>query len=256
MNAPLYKPARLPDGAPLEYAPDNEQGVVYLFSHLARRRFGLRIERIQAGYPDCIAYDNSGHRVRIEFEYRSRNFCQHRHDPRGCDWIVCWMHDWPAVPSRLRVVDLRREFGMGFNVWFQPVSGEYVDISAKCKYEACWSVPSQSREGDLLLFYRTTPHRIVKDLFRVAGPVGHIRAQWKPGKDYMAPIRRVCSLKAPLHLSELQEHPIIKDAGFIRGNMQGRRKASAYWPQLHRMILERNPSSKKVLKPYPPEKIQ
>src|SRR5262249_43527073 len=43
---------RLPDRAPLDYAPDNEQGVIYLFSHLARKRFGLRIERVQAGFPD------------------------------------------------------------------------------------------------------------------------------------------------------------------------------------------------------------
>src|SRR6266508_4291573 len=53
---PTFRAARLPDGAPLDYAPDNEQGVVYLFSHLARRRFGVRVERVQGGFPYCVAY--------------------------------------------------------------------------------------------------------------------------------------------------------------------------------------------------------
>lgn len=71
-----------------------------------------------------MAYKD-GRRIRIEFEYRSRNFKLHRHEPRGCDWIVCWIHNWPEAPSSLRVVELRREFGLGFNVWFQPVAGDY-----------------------------------------------------------------------------------------------------------------------------------
>ena len=105
------------DGAPLDYAPENEQGVVFLFSQLARKSYGLRVERVQTGYPDCIAYKR-GKRIRIEFEYRSRNFRQQKHDPKLCDWIVCWEHNWPGVPKRLRVVELRRDFGLGFNVWF------------------------------------------------------------------------------------------------------------------------------------------
>ena len=112
-----WRPARL-DNAPLDYEPRSELGVVYLFSHLARPRFGLRVENVQAGYPDCLA-SRGGKRVRIEFEYRSSNFKQHGHNPKGCDWIVCWIHDWPAVPKRLRVVELRKEFGLGFNVWLQ-----------------------------------------------------------------------------------------------------------------------------------------
>src|SRR3990172_7087379 len=125
------RPARLPDGAPIEYAPENEQGVVFLFSHLAKK-FGLRVERVQAGYPDCTAY-RDGKRVRIEFEYRSRNFKLHRHDEKECDWMVCWIHDWPGVPEKLRVVELRKEYGLGFNVWFQPVAGEYRNMLAATK---------------------------------------------------------------------------------------------------------------------------
>jgi hypothetical protein len=43
--------------------------------------------------------------VRIEFEYRSRNFHEHGHDPAGCDVVVCWEHDWPGCP--VEVLELR-----------------------------------------------------------------------------------------------------------------------------------------------------
>jgi len=250
---PETRPARLPEGAPLDYEPENEQGVVYLFSQQAGR-YGLRVERVQDGFPDCIAY-RSGKRVRIEFEYRSRNFALHRHDPRGCDWIVCWIHDWPSAPPHLRIEELRRVFGLGFNVWFQPVGREWGEVLSKTNYHSLWSVPSQASQDDLLLFYRTTPDKYIRDIFRLAGPVTHCRADWKPGKDWMAPIRRVCTLKAPVHLSDLQQDRVIRDAGFVRGSMRGRYKASAYWPEIYRLIVARNPSLISKLQKYGPDRL-
>ncbi|MGE0640859.1 MAG: hypothetical protein AB7G12_13820 [Thermoanaerobaculia bacterium] len=209
---------------------------------------------MQSGYPDCTAI-RDGKRIRIEFEFRSRNFRQHRHDPKKCDWIVCWIHDWPAVPPHLRVVELRKEFGLGFNVWFQPVSGEYRATLAKAKREESWSVPSQATEGDLLLFYRTAPDSFIRDVFRLDGPVQHVRAGWKPGKDWMGPIRRVATLKAPLHLSQLREHRVLRTSGFVRGSMRGRYRATEYWSELYRMIVDRNPSLLKTLKTYEPSRV-
>lgn len=84
----------------LRYAPVNEQGVVYLFGMISRE-LGFLIESIRTDYPDCEgkrALDDAGTKwqhVRIEFEYRSRNFAEHGHNPENCDLIVCWMHDWP-----------------------------------------------------------------------------------------------------------------------------------------------------------------
>ena len=43
------------EGAPLHYAPENELGVVFLFSHLAKK-WRVKVEQIRAKYPDCIAY--------------------------------------------------------------------------------------------------------------------------------------------------------------------------------------------------------
>jgi hypothetical protein len=252
MQFPETRLARLPEGAPLDYEPDNEQGVIYLFSQQARRH-GLHVESVRAGFPDCIAY-RDGKRVRIEFEYRSRNFAVHGHNPRGCDWIVCWIHDWPSAPSHLRIVDLRKEFGLGFSVWFQPV-GEWRDVLAKTNYHSLWSVPSQANQGDLLLFYRTTPDKYIRDIFTLAGRVTRPRADWKPGKDWMAPIRRVCTLKAPIHLSDLKQDRVIRHAGFVRGSMRGRYKASAYWPEIYGLIIARNPSVRSKLQKYGPNRL-
>ena len=45
-------------------------------------------------------------RVRIEFEYESRNFLRHMHEASRCDVIVCWVHNWPECP--LEVIELSK----------------------------------------------------------------------------------------------------------------------------------------------------
>src|SRR5882762_241985 len=47
-------------------------------------------------------------RVRIEFEFESRNFRDHGHPASGCDVIVCWRHNWDECPENIEVVELSR----------------------------------------------------------------------------------------------------------------------------------------------------
>jgi len=125
MSAPTYGTKILTDrpmyglriqDSPLVFAPVNEQGVVYLFGALSER-LGFLVLRVQTEFPDCEAMrvvdGNRMQRVRIEFEYESRNFLRHMHEPAGCDLIVCWEHNWPECP--LEVVELKgavnREIG-------------------------------------------------------------------------------------------------------------------------------------------------
>lgn len=93
----------------LRHEPVNEQGVVFLFGMVAKE-MGYMVEAVQTGYPDCEAKrqtgPNSWQRVRIEFEFESRNFRDHGHSPDGCDLIVCWRHNWPECPAHLEVVEL------------------------------------------------------------------------------------------------------------------------------------------------------
>jgi hypothetical protein len=244
-------PRRL-DNAALDYEPVNEQGVVFLFAAM-QRRFGLRVERVQAAFPDCIAVDRSGKKIRIEFEYKSRNF--RGHDPRKCDWIVCWEDNWPGVPKGIRVLELRRELGIGFNVWVGPLSGDSSEQIGRVNRDPAWSVDGRTHRGDLVLFYRSRPEGFIEDVFKATGDASERAAGWKHGKDDMAPIQRVCSLKAPVHLQELRDDEVLSRAGFVRAGIRGRYKVTPYWPRLYQMILERNPSLKAKLRPYAPDRI-
>ncbi|MCX6377062.1 MAG: hypothetical protein NTU88_13695 [Armatimonadetes bacterium] len=245
---------RLPAAAPLDYAPENEQGVVFLFSQLAKR-FGLHVERLQRGYPDCTAYQSDGERVRIEFEYRSHNFVPHRHNDKKCDCIVCWIHDWPGVPEHIRVIELRKEFGLGWAVWFQPIAAKF--CPTQNERSGVWSVSRRAAVGDLLLFYRMKPDSFVKDIFRVATPVRseECNPEWKEGEDWMTHARRVATLKSPLHFSQFKQHPVLGNANFVRGRMQGQYRATAYWPELYRMIIDCNPGLQKALRRFEPSRV-
>lgn len=95
----------------LRHEPVNEDGVVFLFGMVARE-LGYLVEAVQAGFPDCEAKrqvaPGKWQRVRIEFEFESRNFRDHGHPPDGCDVVVCWQHNWPECPPHLEVVELAR----------------------------------------------------------------------------------------------------------------------------------------------------
>ncbi len=104
-DRPVYgPPLQLPE---LAHAPVNELGVVFVFGAMARR-LGFVVHRLQAGFPDCIAMREMAagqwQRVRIEFEFESRNFLKHRHRVDRCDLIVCWRHNWKECP--LEVMEL------------------------------------------------------------------------------------------------------------------------------------------------------
>jgi hypothetical protein len=93
----------------LRHEPVNENGVVFLFGIVARE-LGYLVEAVQAGFPDCEAKRQVAvgrwQRVRIEFEFESRNFRDHGHPIDGCDVIVCWRHNWTDCPPGLEVVEL------------------------------------------------------------------------------------------------------------------------------------------------------
>ena len=91
----------------LVYSPLNENGVVFLFGKVAED-LNMYIEEIKPGFPDCIARRFMGkgwERLRVEFEYTSKNFKQHGHNPEDCDLIICWEHNWKDCP--LEVIELK-----------------------------------------------------------------------------------------------------------------------------------------------------
>jgi hypothetical protein len=107
---PVYGPPIAPAG--LAHEPVNEVGVVYLFGMLAGR-LGYVVTHLQAEFPDCEALREveigRWQRVKIEFEFESRNFVSHGHDSDECDVIVCWTDTWPGCP--LEVLELSKVVG-------------------------------------------------------------------------------------------------------------------------------------------------
>jgi Homing endonuclease associated repeat len=119
-RSPIF-PERPVFGAPmpapgLAYEPVNEMGVVLMFG-IEMHRLGFHVERMQPDFPDCEAMrevqPGVWQRVRVEFEYESRNFLRHGHKASECDVIICWRHNWPECPVNLDVVELCRVVSKG-----------------------------------------------------------------------------------------------------------------------------------------------
>jgi hypothetical protein len=97
--------------AAMAHAPTNEDGVLFLFGVVAAD-LGFRIERVQREFPDVEAKREVAPGIwklqLWELEWCSRNFKEHRHDPKGCRGIICWKHNWPDIPEGLEVIELSR----------------------------------------------------------------------------------------------------------------------------------------------------
>jgi hypothetical protein len=108
-DRPLYGP--LMNWPEMVHEPLNELGVVFAFGMVARQ-LGFSVLRFQAAFPDCEALREvvrgQLQRMKLEFEFESRNFLRHGHRIDGCDGIVCWKHNWKECP--LEVIELRKVF--------------------------------------------------------------------------------------------------------------------------------------------------
>jgi hypothetical protein len=109
-DRPVYGYPLIPAG--LLHAPTNEIGVVYLFGVMTNQ-LGMVVTRLQTEFPDCEVMreveTGRWQRLNAEFEYESRNFLLHQHDPDKCDMIICWVHNWPECPEHIEVLELSSE---------------------------------------------------------------------------------------------------------------------------------------------------
>ncbi len=245
------------EGGPMRLAPANEQGVVFLFAHLARK-LRMRVEEIRQGFPDCIAYEKGARgeqRVRIEFEFRSSSFRTHRHPARRCDCIVCWEDDWPDRPPHLRVIELRKFYGLGFKVWIQPANlpqQHYLD-----RNRMSWAARKSAHRGDLMLMYRCAPEKCIREIFVLSSELrpGRCDPSWREGNCLFGQFRSLSRLDAPVFLEDLRTHRVLRTAGFVRGRLQGNQNVTSYWPYLYDLIVTRNPKARRALRRFAPERL-
>ena len=92
--------------------PSCEQEVVVLFAMICKYLQYYILGVWQDSFPDCEAMrvesGGSLRRVRIEFEYKSKEFVPHVHNPSGCDVIVCWKDNWKDCPQNIEVLELSK----------------------------------------------------------------------------------------------------------------------------------------------------
>lgn len=234
----------------MDYAPVNEQGVVFLFALLAPQLGFKGLEKIQVRFPDAIARRRGARgdeRVNIEFEYRSSSYPRHRHSLRERVTIVCWIHDWADKPENIDIIELRREAGQGFHVWTQSVWEKYWDQLDQ-NPKVSWSAPSLAKPGDLVLMYRVQPAMHIEDILVQTSPIRPHR-DWK----YYADFKRVCKLKRPIMLDDLKITRGLSNASFVRGQFQGRRNITADWPLLYNLIVRLNRVAVKPLAKFAPQ---
>jgi len=86
--------------------PTSENGVIGLFSKIHRELGFPFLKVLGDKFPDCIALNDKRKEIRIEFEKKSSDFEAHRHDPRECDYIVCWVNDSGTL-APVKVIELK-----------------------------------------------------------------------------------------------------------------------------------------------------
>lgn len=70
--------------------PKYEQEVVFLFSKYHMKLGFPMIVRIAPAFPDAEVIDENRKHKKIEFEVTSNDFINHGHNPKECDYIICW----------------------------------------------------------------------------------------------------------------------------------------------------------------------
>jgi hypothetical protein len=235
--------------------PRNEQGVVALFASICESKYNLRIEDIQAGYPDCTAVKRNGHRVRIEFEFESSRF--NHQDLRACDWVVCWIDNAKRGErwrKKLKVIELRDQFPeLGSEVWLQPYRPGNADaLPAAGKKSYGWTVPSQARKGDLLLVYRSGSKAAITAILDLQTTAEYDRRHsW--GAGYQACVKKVFDLPNPVSRGACMSEPDLQTLSFFQRPTPRGRSVLAHWSAMERLMVQHNPrvGLKAVLANYP-----
>ena len=88
----------------------DEKAVIFLFGRIFRflNFDDVTVGHEKAGDLDAWAWNEREMRdTIIEFEATSRNFDIHKHDPKKCNLIVCWEHNWKQCPRNIEVLELK-----------------------------------------------------------------------------------------------------------------------------------------------------
>jgi len=242
----------------MQYAPEGELGVVYLFSKLQKELGYANIIRLGDSFPDCEALRNGGKRIQIEFEFRSKNFLNQHHDLREVNEIICWEDNWPSEKRsllkkhRVAIIELRKFLGLGRNIWFhvirKPYQESYMDFLLHGPKTGSLPCHKSAKKGDLLLDYFGAPLSYLKGIELLTSDAYPTKS--KTFK-YRAGFRRFAVLKSEIHIDKMRSDKSLVGAFFLRqGGLIGSPRVTEYWPQLSELILNLNKNLKPKAKKY------
>lgn len=93
--------------------PKFEQEVVFLFSKYHIKLGFPMITKIAPAFPDAEAINDRGEHKKIEFEVFASDFLSHGHNPKSCDYVICWEDDLDEQEKKQRqlptVISLKDE---------------------------------------------------------------------------------------------------------------------------------------------------
>ena len=100
-----------------EPATEKETVFAAFFSNIEfmRAMLGFHDYHLQRAFPDLIIRRNDGSKKVIEFEYDSKSFDVHGHDPSIVDYIVCWI-DNREKNDGIDVIELKKLVGKKIDV--------------------------------------------------------------------------------------------------------------------------------------------
>ncbi len=246
----------------MQYAPQGELGVVYLFSKLQRELGYTAITRLGDTFPDCGAIKYTGRNTRIEFEFHSRNFLNH-HKPvneslKQVDEIICWEDNWPPEKRyllkkyRVGVREIRGFLGLGRNIWFHVIKKRYHESYMEHLLHGLktGTLPchKSAKKGDILIDYFGAPMSYIKGIELLTSNAYLTRS--KEFK-YRANIHRIVILKNEIHMDKMRNEKSLVGAFFLKPNgLQGSPRVTEYWPQLSALMLRLNPQIKSKIRKY------
>ncbi len=109
----------LPKNKMFRFPPNSEEVAIVNLAGFLAPFLGWRVITVQEKFPDALYEDiESGAVIRVEFEKSSQDFIHHKHDPAGCDYIMCWddtltrqqKEQLLSANPKLQLIEIKRVF--------------------------------------------------------------------------------------------------------------------------------------------------
>jgi hypothetical protein len=125
-----------------------------------------------------------------------------------------------------------------------------LDPDGEAWKDSGWTCHEDTRNGDLVLLYRTTPKKDIGYLVRAESDA-YFDDENEEGWDYWCDYRPLLKFRNPITISDLRDHPTLQEWGALRRNFQGAGGVHeipiGIWDKLICLASDREPTLKGVI---------